>query len=735
MSDDYEKEDHVTPEPEAAAMPASKSLKKAKKPRTKWRQQLILSPHFADMRLWPMPDLSGLNEEDTTLFFRRRKAVAAVIGGGSVTEEAKCLKVSVREIYRLLDRCLGSPVGEAPALSLGLVPDARIVEYAGGRFKALMEQFPDVFEQMRTSIKKELRGDADAPHLGEHAFWSKFVALMMQAGAKADAYPFNTDGVARESLRQWRRQTELEIKAGKERTNVILMSEQASLIDVCDTFEYDEHFQDFQLGILFETANKNVHVRVARFWVLAIADRVSTAAFAYSWGFGKKINQDDYLGCLADATTIWKPYPDLPTGLHYPADGGMPSMMEAYQYAVPTFFAMDNDWAHYGLDAQHVLLRRWQSIPNWGRAKFPIARKIVEMLFARLARYEHQIPSTTGNSPFDPRRDQRYDRVPIVPIWHLPYLMDIAFAEIAAQPRPDLFGQSPLSILRRRADSGLPLRKLDERFRAPGNAFRVRRELFVTGDPVQGRRLHCNFVYCAYVGSVLNEVVRQGTRRVQVEFDRRDIRKLDVLDAGGRVLGQITVQGPWAQFPHSERLRSAVYAETKGEAWMRPEVLQNYFDGIATKADRPSVALRLFNIFLGTRSPDEPWPGHSGPAPASEVPKPEERRAAPPVTPEPLPPPGTEQGPDKSSPADVDAEKGGEACSDALAQPHPQEPDSMSPEADAAPTASPDAPPKTTTPRPPNKHPKLPKRPVLPPPQIVPPTANRATPRFRPRYP
>jgi len=606
--------------------------------RTNWRQQLLIRPELADLRSWPIPDLGPYSETAQDLFWRRRTAIAFVVGQRSaagrrreIEVQAPSLGIGTRELYRLLDRCLGSPPDGAPALSMGLLPHARVVAIDSGAFAKLLRERPGVFDELRRMLRDEVKGRANGAHHDVKQFHSQFIDLLVRAGIEPTAYPFNTRGRAVETLRKWRRAVEQELRTGKglsaAAANALMSARDSKPMDC---FQLDEHKKDFETGLLLDSGFEQRPIRVARFWVVAAVDEASSAIFGYSWGYSANPRADEILECLDNATRTWTPMTELPPGLSYSEAGGMPSKFPEFEYAIPTMLKMDNGMAHFAGDVHRHVQQAWNSVLNLGRPKFPIARMVVEAVFRRLAVFEHQMPSTTGASPTDPRRDRRRSRAPLVPVSHIGALLDVIVAELNGRRRPDLGGYSPLEILKHWSDSGGIRRVLPERFRGVGAAFRVRRELMVRGNLLKQKPLHINFCYAGYRSDFLARSGLKPNERVLVEFDRRDLRTLTVLDEAGTPRGEVTVQGHWRRFQHDERLRTAVYRLAKERSLSELDALTAYFRELANNADKPSSALRLLDLErrIGIAASDEPT------APTTSAP--EQLRESPDEQPEPV---------------------------------------------------------------------------------------------------
>lgn len=617
----------------------------ATKIRVRWREQLVLHPELAKIDSWPDPDISHLSSENQAQYKLRLAAVEAVLLGASVASAAVLLKTSQGELYRLLKKCLESDADDEPALKLGLVPEARLDGYnrtasadglqqgLSGAFKQLLarDDLENVFDQTREDIKRVLQRKADAALLRHKGVHQKWLLRLKGAGVKDNEYPFSaTPGKGSDSLRRWWKKTKLEILAqrGRDKSYENALSGDP-LYEVMDCFEFDEHKEDFQATLAIRTDDGIVKIRCARIWVLAIVERRSTATFGLTWGLSSQPRQDDVLECLNDAVTPWVPFTDLPGRLEYPPDSGAPSVIPELRWAIPYFFLVDNHLSHFGKVIQKYIHKAWKCVLNMGRPHFSVARRVVEMLWARIAEIEHQFPSTTGNNPFDARRDPHPERAPLVYLQDLPAILDVIRATLNVEKREDLLLRSPLQYLRDAIQNGLIVRHLPPEYRNSAAPHRVQLSLPVRGDLEHHVDLHVHYLYDRYTGPALKEAVGSGATHVTVEYDRRDIRFFDVIGPEGKPLGQLKKQGTFAGFPHDERLRRVFARLGREEGLSEAAALSSYFEALGKVPRGPRDALKLFDVITRILKGDGN-PEHQLPPDEDESSKPDAVPALPP---------------------------------------------------------------------------------------------------------
>lgn len=281
----------------------------------------------------------------------------------------------------------------------------------------------------------------------------------------------------------------------------------------------------------------------------------------------------------------------------------MPTGMPELAFAVPTFFKLDGAWAHKARHATDFVTDKWRSVLVRGRPHYPIARRIVEMVFRRIADWEHQFPNTTGAHIHDPRRQRDRKGIPAVPIEHIPAIFSVAIADYNATIRSDLFNHSPIEVVKNAVRNGLLIRRLPDQYRKDGFAFIVRKRLQIKGDGRRSRagappnRVHVNYCYEPYFNDeVLFAALAAGVKEITVEYDRRDIRNLTVISKGGDDIGRLRMQGPWAAFPHTEKLRAEGKNSAKTAKENRDDPLAQYWSELRNRNVNSKAALKLFDL-------------------------------------------------------------------------------------------------------------------------------------------
>jgi len=560
-----------------------------------WKEQLRRRPELRDTSKWPTPcGIDGLKPAKQTKYYRRRTALLRVVEGHPVREQAEFLRVSLNEMYRLLDRALSSLEGDDPILLVGLIP-WKLRCPREGSFQALQRQYPSVFDSLRAAIRGNIKQSPDAVRITSVGVWGMFRTLLDEAGAKRTAYPFTTQDHARESLRKWVIETQVEL------TIPVLPTEgrclvSGELFDVFDVFQFDGHLMDFESGLLLDTGRHQCPVKLPRIWVLCVCDENSNYIFGRSFGCSKQYRQEDVLDSLSDCTRARSldttDFSDL--GLP-PVRMPNAATLAAIQYAVPAMLMLDNAWANSATQVRRFVMTKWKSVINYGIPKQSIARRVVEMTFQRLAAFEHMLPSTTGTGPNDPARNANRS-IPRVRIQDIPRLIDWAIATINSTPTQALKGMSPLEYVEHRVDQGAIFRRLDTSIEPVPNPFLVRERLKICGNTEGPDIYHVNLSYGRYTGSELGHMRARGETHTQVEYDRRDGRSINLINLSGKSIGELGLQGSWRLAKHEIRLRAEVCRAARRRRIEEVADLATHMQHVIDNSDTPRGALQLFSI-------------------------------------------------------------------------------------------------------------------------------------------
>ncbi|WP_353214947.1 hypothetical protein [Salinisphaera hydrothermalis] len=583
---------------------------------TSWQDQLVMRPELVAVSDWPLPPASiDLDRRRRQQFDTRRNIVVAVVEKGHFPRiVARDFRISTSQVYYLLNRCLASDGDALPALAHGFIPSKNIRPYTrakstrsvggpglAGAFKQLLSQTPGLTSYLDKLLKSNLGARGARPSFSQHQIHKAFLQFLVDEGAIADDYPFNTQGQARESLRRYvreRTQAILAERASSKRRTEFTRLLSAGLFAPMERFEFDEHLADVQLQLtLRHLGGWNTTLRVRRFWLLLVLDAASKTCVGYTFGYSQNITQENVLEALASVNAPWQPKALTSPGLAYPPGAGLPAgLIPGCAHAVPLMVSLDNAWAHHSKSVRSMITQKWRAASEYGLPAVPTARAIVENVFARLESMVHALPGTTGSHVRDPLRSGSRT-LPPISVEHFEELIDVVISTYNASPRSDLGGQTPIESLEQACTDQICLRHLSPLDRDRSSFFESGEDLYVHGDLKSGVRPYVNWCYARYKGPGLDQNAGLIGQRVHVTFDRRDIRELRLWSGDGRPLGSINVSGFWRGFAHSAALRRQAMRIVRKRQSDTHNPLVAYLDHLLDHRKVASSALDLLQLY------------------------------------------------------------------------------------------------------------------------------------------
>ncbi len=581
-----------------------------------WQEQLALDPVLRHVDDWPAIALDTLTEQQRRQYFQRFQIVKAVLRGTTTKSVAITFSLSQSYIYDLLRRALASQPDQRPALRNGLVPHRRVRPYtrrkpiddtsqgASGAFTHLQQEAADVFSALDDQIRRSVLGMRHAEHVTHKSLHASLIRRLQDAGWPEARYPFTNASYAAESFRRWSvaRHRHHQLQSCRRKTSgargrhgVLSPAVTAPFREIqIDAWRIDAHFG---LTLMHDTGYIE-RLEIARFWLLVAIESTTTAVVAYRHGFNAQVTQDDLLDLLGAICQRWQPMTLTRPGLAYPSGAGLPSgLMDEAAYAAPTIISLDNAWAHHANRVRRFVVEEMGSIFNCGRPRQPTARRIVETLFKRMGVAVHRLPNTTGRLPHDPRRQKnaKHRSGRDVSVEDCRELLEVVICDYnAAKPRADLRGASPLEQLRRACDARYLIRPLGPAARREGCAFMATRRVTVRVSQSLGVKPWINLFYQRYRGECLAQ--HDVPRQVEVRYDTRDVRFLDVYTLDGRRVGPIEVQGTWRAFKHDERFRTQVCRDAAQKKRRAADPIGQYLDQLLKSPPHPARALEIHRL-------------------------------------------------------------------------------------------------------------------------------------------
>lgn len=612
---------HVFPSPDDSASPSARHK----------GGRRTLPECYRDMSKWPGFDDSMLKGTDKKRYNQLRDATALYLDFRPMCEVLAAANVKERYFLRMFARCFkrdrnGEILGcrafvknsfaSAPVRMAPLVPSADGKGGFFGMFRKLLRDHPKIQNNLVTLLngygQKGLRPNS-LMFRGIHRNFCKFCEA---EGLGVNDYPLNTGERARRALRAWidsdylpkyaTRFITLEhgIDAGglagygegdgqadRQATGYGAWILDATTIDLNARYEIPNAQGDWE------------QLELRRFQQLRLIHKGTGANLANRQVYAPQVSAEDVSMLLWDGVAGPPSVRQVIPGLRAEEGAGYPAnVIPELKYAIPSIVYLDNALAHLADHVQHIVGHLFGAKVILGRPKTPHERGAIESRFGlQVRRVVHQLPSTTGSGPKDPRR--KASSVPVegrVRAEESEQVLDVYVMNENATVAAGSHNIAPLERLRRQIASGaikpqyLPMEK-----RKPHYFSRPIR-VTVKVDSAAGRRPYINFLYQRYSSNALCRRFDLKEHSMYVRPDFRNLRTVMLFMEDGREFGPVQALGHWGTFPHDVRIRR-LFGKLKrdGELDTRAEdrPLEALFAHLRKQAPRnPTAALQLTYI-------------------------------------------------------------------------------------------------------------------------------------------
>ncbi|MCK2147554.1 hypothetical protein MYE70_00590 [Marinobacter alexandrii] len=494
-----------------------------------------------------------------------------------------------------------------------------------GRFTKLMNEVPGLRLGLDQMLLDRLKDKAWAQVPSPARYHALFKSLLAKAGVPLGAYPYNTVSLAYESVRRdlhsrWK----VFCQARKARRQAFTRPPPTGEVQwVYDRIEIDEQLVDCEtstVDIQLSLGEQLPPLRLPRFTVLTAVDVSTDCIVGFRIALTAHPRQNDLLALLYQCVSRW-PERDVQTsGMKLWPGAGFPSTDPQLPLPLPREIALDNAWMHHAHSVESFVTQELGATISYGRPQCPTVRQTIETCFNRLNQHlSHRLASTTGSSVTDPKRESKKNRkaIPIMSLPDFENALYVTFAESNRQTRARLASASPLAALRHQVEQTYVIEVDDDR-RACWNPFKVTKQVKVHDLTKPERKPYINFEYLRYKGPGLLALPNSDSK-VFIRYDRRDIRRVEAVTAGGQSLGELHCPGSWQSYPHSVETRRYLHKTHGVLIGQSRDPLTDYFDRLRAQLSNPTdVAnfLRTYEEFVGGFGlPNSLW----SPAPEPET--------------------------------------------------------------------------------------------------------------------
>lgn len=591
----------------------------------------LLEPDLKDTSLWPTVDISLLSEKDALVYEKRENAVRAYLTDETVKEISREFGIARKELGLLLRKCLSThPDGRIWGWR-ALIPYCRQQKYErcapvksyphsrrGGSSGALMQLFdriPHIQELVDTLFLK--KRDAKVIHESRiplKSIHKRFLDACRVAGLTAKDYPLSVKNLGRVALWEYLRKllennprSGVSARHGKDAARTLGSDSSGNaeeqIMRPFQNVEFDAHRVDLFCTISMPSPYGGFVQRVIdRFWILAIIEAVSRAILGYYISLNREYNAHEVLLCVRNAITPWKRRGLTIPGLKYPDHGGMPSeAIPELAWALWEEFSYDNAKANLAERVLDKLTRTVGCAINPGPVETPERRALIERFFQTLEENGfHRLPSTTGSSPADPRRnDPEQAAIQLnIKLEHIEELTEVLIFQYNGTPHSGIGHRTPLEYLQYFFnDENTLVKSLPEGKRTRMNLLNIEVVRIVRGNLRRGRRPYIEFEGVRYQNDVLSRTPDLIGKKLTLIVNPDDVRSLVAYLPNGSEFGTLTATRPWGRTPHTLEIRKAILAlRHRRLLWYTAEQdpIQVYLDYLAIHSGNSKAAAREF---------------------------------------------------------------------------------------------------------------------------------------------
>ncbi|CAB3929368.1 hypothetical protein LMG6000_00420 [Achromobacter insolitus] len=576
-----------------------------------------IAPHLLDYRRWPVIDPSALSNSGRERhdWFKRGLEVYCI--DGNLVEAAIQAHTSQANFLRILRRCICPYFDGKIAGWRALIPHSRIptslpqirtesVKARTGRavqFSMLLENYPQIEKMLNDEILKLGQGRKVYEARKSYAALTELVRrACIDLGLTDRDYPLNTASFGLKAVTRYAKNLvlsnpsvgvrarygrdayqRLKVGTGREPLWVILPTQPYDRIAI------DAHRIDCLGTIEVDTPSGPLLVIVRRLWIIVVFDVFSRAALGFSAWIGKEPSAAAVEKALTMSLTTWQPASLPHTGLVLPPNAGFPSgVFPELENTFGAVLTLDNALSHLSARISDKARRRLGCAIAWGACGAWSHNSTLERFYGTLSRVGFQrLPSTTGASPLDPKRD-RPELAAVkhrITQQHLQELTEAFIANYNATPHSALAGRSPLQILElylHGDHAPLFARTLPPATAAVPDLGTSVVTATVRGNLNKGRRPYVELTGARYTGPELCDNFGAIGHKLRVHFrDDDDYREVDAFFESGMPLGKLRViDTRWARTPHTKWLREQV-----SKAIASGKIRQDVYDPVEAYLD------------------------------------------------------------------------------------------------------------------------------------------------------
>lgn len=520
-------------------------------------KEMDIPKEYLDVKLWEPVEISNLSDKELNDFLRKKEAIDLYFMTNiPIKEICESCNISTRALYILVERCLTlKSSGNIYGYS-AILPYARI-KSSHRKFNTFIAQHNELHELMLKKFKAY-----QVKHTPNFkSIHRSFLRWCYQNDIKENEYPFTLSDKGYRSLlryyNDWLKNQDF-IKEGEVTKIAFEKLPQTSLTPLTEV-EIDGHRIDAYFITEFQTPSGTWREAVIeRPWILCTIDRSTRCILGFELVLKSEYDSMDLLSCI-EKSIIPTDDEDLSKDKEFDINFLPNQLFPDVEYALFDELYLDNAKAHLADSVLNTLVKKLGVKVCFGKVAEPTRRAIIERFFKTLEeRSFHELPSTTGISPIDPRRHfpEKQAKRYRISVDDLKRITFSAIAEYNNTPHSSLYGNSPLEDFRQKINNRLytylPVSLRD------GSDFHIIKDSRTVVANNKINYLHINFAGAKYTSSKLTNDKAMLREKLLLQINFKDIRVIKAFYASGEYYDDLFVEKKWRGRKHNLKERKLI---------------------------------------------------------------------------------------------------------------------------------------------------------------------------------
>lgn len=511
---------------------------------------------YLNISNWEPISISQMSEAEKEYCLKKQEIIrlyfSTLIPIKKLCEE---YQISSRELYLLIDRCLSLKEDGTIYGYSAILPHFRIKKRNVKKF----EKFLDEHSVLQELIIKKFEKYKYHQKTNLKLIHKLLLNYCYKQNISVAEYPLNLSDKGYKALLRYYKSWSKE--KDKEKTNQIKGLSLEQLATSVDSplaeVEIDGHRIDAYFITEFQTPSGTWRKAVIeRPWVICCIDRSTRCILSYELVLKSGYDSMDLISCLEKALIPQEGFPisENETETMFPNQ-----LFPEVEYALFDELYLDNAKSHLSDLVLNTLVHKIGIKLCFSKVAEPTRRGIIERFFRTLEENSfHNLPSTTGSSPKDSRRNRPEEQARkfCISVQDLENILAKTIKCYNYEPHDALYGNSPIEDFQQKIEGKLypylPLALRD------GGAFHTisdTRNIVANGV---NNYLHINFAGAKYTSAkLLADKILKGKKLI-LEINLTDIRVIQTFYETGEFYDNLVVEKKWRGRKHSLKERKMI---------------------------------------------------------------------------------------------------------------------------------------------------------------------------------